>query len=65
MFIIVRFELVGCGKIVQVTFFQVAKGIVDDLPGGSEEICVMYANLQESTQTNRMQSKSWAVWDAL
>ena len=65
MFIIIRFELVGHGKIVQVVFFQVAKGSVDDLPGGSEEICIMYANLQESTQMNGMWSESQVVWDAL
>ena len=64
MFIIIRFKLVRHGKIVQVMFFQVAKGIVDDLPGGSKEICIMYANLQESTQMNRMRSESQAVWDA-
>ena len=63
-FIIIRFEPVRHGKIVQVMFFQVAKGIVDDLPGGSKEICIMYANLQKSTQMNRMQSESQAVWDA-
>jgi hypothetical protein len=46
---IVGFELVTDGDIVQVAFFQVAEGITDDLPGRSEKIGVMYANLQEST----------------
>ena len=63
-FTVVGFELVGHGEIFQIAFFQVAKGIADDLPGGSEEIRVMYANLQESTRQNGTRSESRAVWDA-
>jgi len=46
---VVAFELVTHGDIAQAAFFQVAQGIADDLPGRSEEIRVVYANLQELT----------------
>ena len=51
------FELGGNGDIFQVAFFQVEEGIADDLPGGSEEICVVYSNMQESTRTNGTRSE--------